>query len=428
VSPHFPPANGADAHRVRTTIPFFSEFGWEVEVLSVAMNCLSVPEDAWLAEGIPGDIIVHCAQGITRRWSRIPGFGTLDLRARGALRRAGDRLLASKKFDLIYFSTTVFGILSLGVHWKRRFGVPFVIDYQDPWVSDYYRTHPQVTPPGGRLKYWVVGRMARWQEPRTLAECAGLTAVSPAYAPQLQARYPGLHKLPVLTAPFPGSLRDFDRAANGTVLQNCFDPNDGKKHWVCIGVSGAMMHKALRAFFSAVTRQVKTNPELRDRLRIHFIGTSYAPEGKAAPVVLPLAEAAGLDGMVDERTTRIPYSEALRCLKEADALIVPGSDESSYNASRLFPYLLARKPTLVMFHEKSPVSALVERVGGATLVPFGNDDDPGQLADAITREWFANNQYEKAVAIHEQEFAEFTDHGHALQLCQFFDSIVAANR
>jgi hypothetical protein len=53
--------------------------------------------------------------------------------------------------------------MALGPRWKRQFGVPYVLDFQDPWLSDYYDEHPSVRPPGGRLKYgfsrWLAGRM-----------------------------------------------------------------------------------------------------------------------------------------------------------------------------------------------------------------------------------------------------------------------------
>ena len=41
--------------------------------------------------------------------------------------------------DLIFFSTTQFDAFSLGPTWKRKFGVPYVLDYHDPWVNNYYR-------------------------------------------------------------------------------------------------------------------------------------------------------------------------------------------------------------------------------------------------------------------------------------------------
>ena len=36
VSPHFPPVNAPDHQRVRMSLPYLGEFGWEGHVLTVA--------------------------------------------------------------------------------------------------------------------------------------------------------------------------------------------------------------------------------------------------------------------------------------------------------------------------------------------------------------------------------------------------------
>ena len=58
--------------------------------------------------------------------------------------------------------------MALGARWKQKFNVPSVLDFQDPWVSDYYERHPERRPPGGRLKYGVSQWLARRLEPRTV--------------------------------------------------------------------------------------------------------------------------------------------------------------------------------------------------------------------------------------------------------------------
>jgi len=251
VSPHFPPSNTADSQRVRMLLPFFRENGWETTVLAVQPEQVAAPLDPWLEEWLPNDVRVMRVRALGLGWQRIPGLGTLDLRALGALRKGGDRLLSKGRFDLIYFSTTVFGIHLLGPRWKQRFGVPFVIDYQDPWVSDYYDQHPDVIPPGGRIKYTLSQWLARRSEPKVLRACAGITSVSPEYPRQLKARYPELQSLKALVLPFPGSIRDFERAPKGGVdLSERWD--EKKTNWVYVGRAGPDMESSLSALFQAI--------------------------------------------------------------------------------------------------------------------------------------------------------------------------------
>jgi len=425
ISPHFPPTNAADHQRVRLVLPYLKENGWEAEVLAVDAGCVASPMDDWLSAGLPADVPLHRVQALGLGWSRIPGLGTLTFRALGALRRCGDALLKTGRFDLVYFSTTQFGVHVLGPRWRQKFGVPFVMDYQDPWVSDYYRTHPQVTPPGGRLKYALADWLNRRHEPRVLRHCAGITSVSADYPRQLSDRYAWLNieilkaetlkledrgqraegrgqmselraptsistplsalrsPLSVLIAPFPGEERDLQRVATDGTRQTIFSPNDGKQHWVYVGRGGADMQLALRALFQALREHLKNQPTLREHLRLHFIGTSYAAAGRGRKMVEPLAQELGLSEVVVESTDRIPYSQTLRCLLDADALMVPGSDDPGYTASKIYPYLLAGKPLLAVFHEQSSVVSLLQTVKGGTVVAFKTGEDGEAIAARI---------------------------------------------
>jgi len=405
--------------RARMLLPFFRGNGWVVEVLAVAPEYVTAPLDPWLLDGLPTDVKVHRVEALGLGWSRIPGLGTLGLRALWSLVKVGDKLLAKSAFDLVYFSTTVFEVHLLGPRWKHKFGIPFVMDYQDPWVNDYYSEHPEVVPPGGRLKYGLVDKLHRWMEPRVLRECAGVISVSPDYPGQLSHRYPWLEKLPYLVQPFPGSRRDFERLAGSTVNQTHFNPLDGQIHWVYIGVVIPGMLPVLRALFSAITTSMPR--EKLKRLRMHFIGTSYAPVGRAVPRVLPLATEFGLADQVQEQCERIPYVQALKCLSDADALLAIGSDDPGYTASKIFPYLLARKPLLAIYHEHSSVNEFICQVGGAVCIPFAAHLNKDALTQAISNEWVAGESFTILRPLNHSAFESYTDHGSAAELCRFLN-------
>lgn len=419
LSPHFPPVNAADMQRVRMLLPFFLENGWKAEVLSVSPDQVAAPLDPWLVDGLPPDVKVHRVTALGLGWSRIPGLGTLGLRALRALGKAGDRLLAKGGFDLVYFSTTVFEVHLLGPRWKRKFGVPFVMDFQDPWVNDYYREHPDVVPPGGRLKYALAEALHCWMEPRVLRECAGITSVSPEYPKQLARRYPLLGELPSLVQPFPGAHYDFERLGEPQVSQHYFDPRDGQIHWVYIGVVIPGMLPVLRALFRAITTTMPS--ERLKLLRLHFIGTSYASGGRAEPRVVPLAAEFGLTDQVTEQCERIPYAQALKCLSDADALLAIGSDDPGYTASKIYPYLLARKPLLAIYHEQSTVVELIRQVGGAVCIPFAAPLDEVALTQVISKSWLASEEFTTPLPLNDSAFAPYTDHGSAAVLCRFLE-------
>ncbi|MCR6657361.1 MAG: hypothetical protein NVV63_16475 [Opitutus sp.] len=170
VSPHFAPVNAPDMHRVRLALPYLRELGWEPVVLCLDPATVEgAVFDPLLETTYPHDLRIVRVKGISPRATRWAGFGNLWLRVGRAFARAGERLLAAEKFDLVFISTTQFSAFGLGPRWKRRFGVPYVLDYQDPWINPYYRD-TKTRPPGGRLKFALSQWTARRIEPQALRE------------------------------------------------------------------------------------------------------------------------------------------------------------------------------------------------------------------------------------------------------------------
>lgn len=425
LSPRFPPFSSADSQRLRLLLPHFANENCNVTVLAVEPRSTDHDLDQWQSDHLPSDVSVHRVRGISPRLARLPGFGSVEARCLPALARAGNRLLSRQHFDAVYFSTTAFGTFRLGPHWKRRHGVPFVLDYQDPWVNDHYRRHPEITPPGGRVKYAIAARLSRFHEPRVLRHAAGYTAVSAAYPAALQARYPFASAIPSLVLPFPGSEQDFQNLHSIRPDQLPFNPNDGLIHWVSIGRGGADLHTALAGLFEAIRRHAPAG--LRQRLRLHFLGTSYAPAGRGRPTIAPLAERYGLAELVEERTDRLPLSLTLACLQAADGLLVLGSNDPAYTASKLYPYLLARRPLLAIMHRQSSVVDVLQRCGGGMAVTFDATTSTAQLAQGIASHWFAGERYSHVESLDRLAFEPHTARGQAKILMAFLRRCISAH-
>lgn len=336
------------------SLSYFKKFGWEAEVVCVDQKYVALPKDDLLLLSIPADTIIHQVKAFSKNWTSKFGLGSLALRSLWFYHKKVMLLLQAKKYDLIYFSTTEFPVCVLGVFWKKRFKIPFFIDVQDLWHSDYYQNKPkQEQPP----KYWFSYRLNKYLEPIAMNGCDGLISVSPDYITTLQQRYPQLKNKPCAVIPFGAFKKDLEIAKQnkffcGPAVQ--FDPK--KINIVYVGRGGADLQLAVKLLFYAVKEVLVKEAELFGNLHFYFIGTSYAPKELAKPSIYPIAKALGLEKKVAEITGRIGFYNTINTLLAADALFIPGSDDPHYTASKIHPYLLTKKPLLAILN---PASAAI---------------------------------------------------------------------
>jgi len=378
VSPHFPPVNAADMHRVRVSLPHFASCGWKPFVLAVAPDCQEMPLEPRLRETLPRDVQIAYTRALPARWTRMVGIGDVGLRAFAHLYREGARIIARESIDLVFFSTTVFPVMALGRLWKRRFGVPYVLDIQDAWLSDYYDDKPAAAKPP---KYAWARAMHATLEPFTMRQVDGLIAVSSAYVTTLRRRYPWLTEDMCRTVPFGASAEDFNVADSLAWRNPVFAPDDGQIHGVAVGRGGDDMRVAATILFRGL-RDVTRGRSSRS-IHVSFVGTDYAPAARAKKTLAPVADAEGAGAMVSEEPARVPYFEGLRLLRDAQFLVVLGSDDPEYSPSKVYPYILARRPIVAVLHAANPVADVLTRVGGAIVVTFRDAADAPAVASQL---------------------------------------------
>jgi len=428
VSPHFSPINAPDMQRVRIALPYLKAMGWEAVVLAISPELIEggVLEPA-LEKTYPSEIRVVRVGGISQKLTRRFGIGSLWLRCGRALRIAGESLLAAERFDLIFFSTTQFDSFNLGPIWKAKFGVPYVLDYQDPWINDYYsRTH--TPPPGGKLKFAYSQWCARRSEPRVLREASGIIAVSGAYGTTLAKNHPGFDASRVRILPFGASETDMESAKAHVPADMLVPRDDGKFHLVYAGRCGPDMTTSMTLIFRAFRLFLERAPEKAKRVRFHFIGTDYAPRPFGREWAIPVAEKEGIRDYVDEHCYRVPYFDALSYLVHADALIAVGSNDPTYSASKIFPYVLASRPTIVVFNEMSPILAIAKELNCGLRYEFNGNTDIDALSERIAEEWFIQGGMSARVEGTPHFFDKYTAESMTRALVGCFDSAVESFR
>ncbi|MBD2017972.1 hypothetical protein H6F96_28925 [Microcoleus sp. FACHB-53] len=423
VSPHFPPINAPDHQRVRMSLPYFEEFGWESHILTVQPDCIEGVRDPLLEQTVPSHIPVCRTGAFPVKYTKRIGMSSLGLRCFPSLLRAGDRILAKEKFDLVYFSTTVFTAMALGPKWHKRFGVPYVLDFQDPWLSDYHKRPGSSMPPGGQFKYGFAQFQAQMLEPLALRHASHVISVSSEYPKTLLQRYPWLYEDQFTVLPFGAPETDFKQLPSLNVQQTIFDPKDGKRHWVYVGRAGSDMALALRALFSGIQSERDRHPEPWNSVKLHFVGTSYAPGDRAVKTVEPIAQEVGIADLVEEHPHRVAYFEALQILVDSDAILLIGSDDPSYTASKLYPCILAQKPIFALFHQQSSVVNILQRCHAGQIVTFNSNQNPADLLTDVTAHlnWLFSIPKGYQPETNWSEFQPYTAREMTRQQCAVFD-------
>ena len=352
------PSNAADMHRIRMSLPFYQNFDWEVEVVAVKEEYTDAVFDYLLAESVPKNIKIHYIKALPKNWTKKFGLGSIALRSLWHYKQFVNKYLKANHFDLIYFSTTQFPVCIMGPYWKEKFGIPYIIDMQDPWFTNYYADKPKHKRP---KKYWFSYRLDKYLEPVAMKAVDGLISVSDAYIADLILRYPHLKNVPSATITFGGFKKDLEIASKyKNQLELAFDNNPIYKHIVYVGRGGFDMQKAVSLLLKAFKQCLKNDPDKFKILKFHFIGTSYAPLGSGEKTLYSIAEKLNLEEFVTEQTDRISFYDSLYNLQLADALFIPGHEKPAYTASKIYPYIMTEKPILSVFNlESSAAQTLI---------------------------------------------------------------------
>lgn len=421
VSPHFPPVNAADMHRIRLSAPLMPNYGWTATVLAVKPEYVELARDDDLEKSLQDCVAVYRSGAIPHSITRHLGLGNLGIRSFVHLLLKGSQILRTKKFDLVYFSTSVFDCIPVGRIWRRKFNVPFVIDLQDPWRNDYHlNSAREDRPPKFEFDHIIKSHTEKWALPKA----DGLTSVSEKYLQDIYSRYRNFSNIPKLVLPFCAAETDFEYVDRAYIPNRVFRPQQGALNMVYTGVVPTSMIFTISVVLKALRKLIsKGLPDLVPRL--HFIGTDYATGERARARVLPIAREIGVDHLVNEQPQRVPYFEALKLMKDADLLLLPGTTDGGYTASKIFPYVLSQTPVFALFHERSNSCEFLEKSGAGKLVKFGEQTAESGLVDIvenILRDIL--DQRTKRQEIDWAYFDQFSAHRMTEKLCALFDEVI----
>jgi hypothetical protein len=179
--------------------------------------------------------------------------------------------------------------------------------------------------------------------------------------------------------PIGGDPEDFSalRAERSVDVKMLLEPN-----FIHLSYIGTFLPRAsslVRTLFRAFARLRLAEPALAGRVRINFIGTSNQPNDDLTYRVRPLAQAEGVADAVQEIPRRLPYMQALSALAQSNGVLLIGSDEPHYTASKIYPALMSGRPYLSLFHRASSAHAILAAAGGGLTFAFAAPEELARL-------------------------------------------------
>jgi len=373
VSPHFPPDSSAASHRVRLLAPHLATAGWTPTVVTLEASAYEGRLDPELGALVPPSLDVVRAPAWSSASTRWAGLGDLGFRAFTGLKRTCRALLTRQRYDALFITVYPVYPALMGPRLKTEFGVPFILDYQDPWVGAWGRSVGGG--PGGAIdwKSRASRRLGLWLEPRAVGAADAIVAVSQGTIDGIVERMPDAGRLPHEVIPLGFEVGDFEAVGARRSVAVRFDASNGLIHLCYVGTLLPTGFETLRLLLGGLARARRDDP-VAHRLRLHFFGTSNQSVSNAYRV-LPCARECGVADAVTESPGRLDYLDALSVLTSASAVLLLGSTEQHYTASKLYPALLAKRPVLALFHQASSVVSILRDAGSEPTVRVVSYDD-----------------------------------------------------
>lgn len=395
----FPPLGGGGCQRTLKLVRYLEPHGWASTVVTAR------GEDYWildptLLDEVPATAEVLRVGGLTSlRLVRLLSRGGVAIeraqerRDRESFRRlrraqswllipdgyrpwareaqrAAARRVAAGGIDALWTTSSPESAHLAGLALQRRFGLPWIADFRDPWV--------------GRVTY---DPPTRWHDARhrdleraVVSAADRVTLVSEEMTSLYRRRYRDLPGERFLTLPNGFDPDDWERADR--LLASRPAPPAGAPRRFVLLHAGQLAHRpSARTLLAAARLLVSSDPRAASELAIRFLGGNeeLRPEEW---------EALGLTSVVEALPSR-PHIEALAAMREADALVLlghGGSADALLYTGKIYEYLTSGRPTLGLV-DPGPAADLLRASGAGEVRSAEDAKGAAEVLEAWLEAW-----------------------------------------
>jgi glycosyltransferase involved in cell wall biosynthesis len=342
----FPPSAGGGVYRPLSFVKYLSRSSWDITVVT------PMPGEFWindpeLVSQVPDDVqvvrtsslsglrILNSIKGGSGSRRSSAGFGILRRVSDYFLIpdtyigwipfavRAGKRLCREREFDIVYSTSPPDSSHLAARSIARSFGVPWIADFRDPWISLYYTRTPTAL-------------HQRWHRhlERSVMMADRLLVVTEWHRLELLRLYPEAR---VEKVPNGYDEEDFEGLEDERPEQDLF---------TVLHTGMLTLGRTAEPFLRGLQRFLDNRPEAKDRVRVCFVGSRESRNEDCARRL-------GLQDLVCFEDN-ISHSECIRRERRSHVLLLLKHDDDRYRGAipgKLYEYFGARRPILCVAGE-----------------------------------------------------------------------------
>ncbi len=412
---------------------YLPKFGWRPTVWT-ADAVDGLPSDPTLARDLPREVTVHAhraGSGVQAFRRSLRGF--LDVGEGARLRSAAsqvaraidwrlqswlangpfpddcaawarrsmrplEKLIEEEGVDLLYSTFSPASNHMLALELKKRTAIPWVADFRDLWTDDYRYREPS---PRRR----TAQRELEQEILRTADAVVGVSRT----------------QTEILAARVPADSGKFHTITNGYDPADFDDPLIGRRtkreDFVLAYVGRLDAQRTSPALWEGLAKFAERLENNRPRVLLRMTGHVNA---KAKERIIA-------SGMRCEFLDYVPHGDAIRSMREADALllIAPlGPNCKTVIAAKVFEYLAARRPIVLVGPPGGECERLVRSCRAGVTAPF----EATSIATALARVFNAWKVNRPLAGCDPSRLGAFSRIELTRSLASVFDRLVGENR
>ena len=376
---YWPPAGSSGVQRWLKFVKYLREYGWEPIVYTannpevsatdeslfkdvpdgVEVIRRNVPEPYGIYKFLSGNrkkkIGVGFTSNTTKKGSLI---NSIAIWVRGNIFIPDARMLwihpsyrFLKKYlkvnsvDVIVTSGPPHSLHLIGLKLKKKFNIPWVADFRDPWTDIYFYKDLKLT--------WIADAINRKLEKKVLKQADLTVVVSKAMADSFERI--GAKRIEII----PNGYDHVDYEFNANLDNSIFS---------LVHVGTIPPNSNCNKFWKAISMMAEKNKEFNEKLQIQFVGDIDRS-------VIESLKEYGLLGKAKIIGYK-PHSEIPAFQKSAQALLVfIPSNSKEILTGKIFEYLAAKRPVIAIGPAGGNLDTLLTETGAGVMLSSDSDSE-----------------------------------------------------